>query len=486
MKPLHRSRGSASLAAWSLIALLGPACTPAGSEGNPPANTGGNGGSGSKTGGSSGGSGGSGGNSTQSGGTGGGSPGSGGAQAGGSGGGGAGGAGGEASGGAGGNGAVDATADSSNGSDASTPPSQGLGPWMGTDNVPPSANPPGGLKPEQVPMFISMGFDDGNLPDGVSWVATELAKLKNPAGKGQAATYDGTPVRVTFYDTSNYGSMGSAAPWKAAYMLGHELGNHTVSHSPGGRTWSEAMWTTEIKGCIDYHTGAAIAQKKEDIWGFRSPFLHYNGATMAVVKKLGFWYDCSIEEGVQPNQDGSNYLWPYTLDSGSPGNAAHPNPEVVKPTTWPKGLWEMPAYKVVLPPDSEAAKYGVPVGLRAKMKANQPNGIGINEGKITGLDYNLWANVAEGAYAFNKAEFVATLKYTLDQRLKGNRAPFLMGMHTYYYSSTYNMAPNANFTDRRAAVLEFLNWAVSTYPDVRVVTTKAVLDWIRNPVPLKQ
>jgi hypothetical protein len=330
-----------------------------------------------------------------------------------------------------------------------------------------------------------MGFDDGNYPDGVTWVSTEIAKLKNPPGTGQAATFDGTPARATFYDSSTYGpgvSPGGSGPaWKAAYVLGHELGNHTVLHAEGGRTWTEAMWTTEIKGCIDYHVGAPINQKKEDIWGFRSPFLHYNGATMAVVKKLGFWYDCSIEEGHQTDMDGTNYLWPYTLDTGSPGNATHPNPAVLKPTTWPKGLWEMPAYRVILPPDEDAAKYGVPVGLRAKMMAKNPAGVGIAQGKITGLDYNLWTD-----YGLNKAEFVATLKYSLDQRLKGNRAPFLMGMHTYNYAAAYTGPPNANVTERRAAVLEFLNWAIARDPDVRIVTTKAVLDWIRNPVALKK
>jgi peptidoglycan/xylan/chitin deacetylase (PgdA/CDA1 family) len=493
-KPSFRLSGRAlgNLTAAGLALLLAQACTPAsdsvggsggqsgtggkGSGGSSPAGSGGNSGSGGSS--ASGGNSGSGGNDASGGGSGAGSGGSTGSGGGGA------GSGGSASGGSSGTGG--AGSDAAAGPDAvSTTPPMGLGAWMGKDNVPPSKDPPGGLKPEQVPMFVSMGFDDNPFPDGVTWVATEFAKRKNPAGSGQAATFDGTSVRATFYDTSTYGGAAGAA-WKTAYMNGHELGNHTVTHAEGGRTRSEAAWTTEIKGCIDYHVGAAIGQKREDIWGFRSPFLHYNGATMAVVKTLSFWYDCSIEEGVQTDQDGSNYLWPYTLDSGSPGNAAHPNPEVVKPTTWPKGLWEMPAYKVVMPPDADAAKYGVPAGLRAKMKALHPDGIGINEAKITGLDYNLWAPAAVGAYNFTKAEFVATLKYSLDQRLKGNRAPLLMGMHSFYYSASYTEQTSTPLAERRAAVAEFLDWAIARDPDVRIVTTKAVLDWIRNPVPLKK
>ena len=39
------------------------------------------------------------------------------------------------------------------------------------------------------------------------------------------------------------------------------------------------------------------------------------------VKAAGFWYDCSIQEGTDLDQDGTNFFWPYTLDQGSPGHA---------------------------------------------------------------------------------------------------------------------------------------------------------------------
>jgi hypothetical protein len=242
--------------------------------------------------------------------------------------------------------------------------------------------------------------------------------------------------------------------------------------------FSVAGWTTEIKGCNDYLAGGAVGVKRSDLWGFRTPFLQYNANTFMAVKALEFWYDCSIEEGHQVDQDGTNYLWPYTLDSGSPGNATHPNLTPI--TTWPKGLWEMPAYRVIIPPDAEAAKYGVPTGLRAKLLARNPTRVSIKEGKITGLDYNLWYD-----FLVTKPEFVAITEYTLDQHRKGNRAPMLLGMHSAIYAKAdAEPLQQASVADRRAAVVEFLNYALK-YPDVRVVTTKAVLDWIRNPVPLQ-
>ena len=140
----------------------------------------------------------------------------------------------------------------------------------------------------------------------------------------------------------------------------------------------------------------------------------------------------------------------------------------------------MPAYRVIVPPDAEAPKYGIPAGLRDRLRTRLPDRVGIDQGKISGLDYNLWTD-----FGLTRAEVVAVLKYTLDLRRKGNRAPMLLGMHSFYYSTMYTQpVPSATLADRRAGVLEFLTWALSTYPDVRVVPTNAVLDWIRNPAPL--
>ena len=63
--------------------------------------------------------------------------------------------------------------------------------------------------------------------------------------------------------------------------------------------------------------------------------------------------------------------------------------------------------------------------------------------------------------------------------------PMLFGMHSKIYA-TADTEPltQASVADRRAGVVEFLRYAV-TIPEVRVVTTKAVLDWLRKPVPLQ-
>ena len=82
-----------------------------------------------------------------------------------------------------------------------------------------------------------------------------------------------------------------------------------------------------------------------------------------------------------------------------------------------------------------------------------------------------------------KAEFLATLKYTLDQRIAGNRAPFMFGAHTDYYSSKYTAVPNATVAERQQAIEEFIDYARAK-PMVRVRSNKEILEWVRNPVPL--
>ncbi len=349
--------------------------------------------------------------------------------------------------------------------DGGTPPSEcndGLGPWTGHDHVVASQSPPCGLSASQAPQFVSIGFDDNGQAAGMTWAVSMLE------GLGKA----------TFFCTTTY---AQAAPWKAAYMAGHEVGNHTVSHATN-RMADAARWMQELSDANAYLTGT-VGIPAAELIGFRTPFLEYNDATLATVHALGFHYDTSIEEGYEWDDnansgaggpmDGTNFYWPYTLDDRSPGHTTQ--------VEWGKGLveiephaglWELPVYAVIVPP-----------ALRATMATRQ-TWFDAEGGLITGFDYNLWAGTNVGGVAMTKAEFVATLKYTLDQRLAGNRAPFLFGAHTDYYVASWNgnATGTPSETDRRAAMEEFLAYAASK-PEVEITSYKAVLDWVRNPTP---
>ncbi|MBI2931727.1 MAG: hypothetical protein HYY16_08750, partial [Planctomycetes bacterium] len=69
-----------------------------------------------------------------------------------------------------------------------------------TDNMPPSTWPPGGLNVSEVPQFVILGVDDNWSEPGLTWWTVDLFQgMINPAGTGNAATYDGTSARASFY-----------------------------------------------------------------------------------------------------------------------------------------------------------------------------------------------------------------------------------------------------------------------------------------------
>ncbi|MEE9426345.1 MAG: polysaccharide deacetylase family protein [Methylococcales bacterium] len=378
-----------------------------------------------------------------------------------------------------------------------------------TDDQPYSQTPPHGLNPNQVPMFVSIGFDDNGVSGlegsggtgGLTWFLNYMRTKKNPAGTGNLLTYDSTPARVTFFNTSSYQEEWKSddpvyikRAWHTAMTAGHEIGNHTVDHSHGSN-FTLTQWLAEIGNTQVFLSkpfdpneqpgnssstsgmGADIAQ----LTGFRTPFLEYNDATFKALKQKGLTYDTSIEEGWHHLLDGTNYPWPYTLNSGSPGNQSmvddgFPNKT---PISSHAGLWELGVTPLIIPPDNITADYGIDSSIRDKVKINMP-WFDLAGGKITAFDWNIWAQAK-----LNKAETLATLKYTLDLRLQnGNRAPFMLGAHIGNFSSKKADLANQISVRERQEVLEaFITYALSK-PDVRIVPFNSIINWMRNPSPL--
>lgn len=368
----------------------------------------------------------------------------------------------------------------------------------------PSQNPPGGLKVSEVPQFVSFGFDDngytGLIPPndncGLEWALNAFRSRKNPQGKNNPATFDGTNCSATLYLTSDYavGTKYSLSPpelvkeaWNKAYRNGFEVGNHTNMH-PNGTEFTPEQWLAEIDECFDILTGdlpknAAADQaynpetgagiKREDIYGFRAPYLAYNNNLLKALKERGFLYDASIQEGFQKGITGANMYWPYSFDEG-----CHTDESIEKY----EGLWELPCYAVTVPPDDLCEKYGTPRGLRKKCFDIHQNGgvdpFDMEDGKITGLDWNLGA-----VFNMKKDEFLATLKYSLDLRLQGNRCPMIFGGHCDFYCPGFEFPPNMTAPERMEVIEEFLDFAL-TYPEVRIVNMKNLLDWLKNPQTL--
>ena len=100
------------------------------------------------------------------------------------------------------------------------------------------------------------------LQRGVNWAIGVFSALKNPAGKGNPATFDGTTARATFYNTSTY--TAAAGSWKAAYNAGFETGNHTINHLHGGTAdngmnFSAAGWTRRSRAASTTTSAAPSA-----------------------------------------------------------------------------------------------------------------------------------------------------------------------------------------------------------------------------------
>lgn len=347
-----------------------------------------------------------------------------------------------------------------------------------TGAVPYSQNPPGGLKPEQCPMFVSFGFDDNGFIDGINWFADMVRNKKNPAGSNNPKTFDNKPVRATFFITAGYGAENVVnvngqtaekviACWKGVAADGHEIANHTYKH-PHGASFNMQNWKDEMANANKFFN-EKLGLPQNSIKGFRTPFLEISTGTYEALKDLNFYYDCSVEAGYGSGWTGDGtdgmywwgmgdpktrkkLFWPYTLDNGpAPGVA-----DVVKPKISSlklNGLWELTVYTF----------------LRSS-----------GSGEITGFDFNLWKSVS------SSEEFYNTLKYNFDLQHGGNRCPFTVNAHTDYYSQ-YNADADsefkASYTDRRAAIEKFLNY-VMTFSDVRVVSYLDVISWMKQPTAL--
>jgi hypothetical protein len=233
-----------------------------------------------------------------------------------------------------------------------------------------------------------------------------------------------------------------------------------------------------VKGSDDNDTGIGI--DKSMIQSFRAPFLSYNANLFTAVEQNGFVFDSSVEEGYDWQQDGTNCYFPYTLDEGSPGNEYSRtfNPARESIGSHP-GLWEVPISIFVVPPDDKCAQYGAKIGLRDRCHGHRDY-FSVEDGKISGFDYNCLSE-----FQMSGDEFAATLKYTLDLRLTGNRAPFVIGAHTGIYAKEYDSDPVIQISEeeRRMAIESFLDYAL-TKPQVRVAAPSTVIEWMRSPKEL--
>jgi hypothetical protein len=345
-----------------------------------------------------------------------------------------------------------------------------------------SQSPPG-LHPLDVPQLVAVTFDDNFAPDGMAWATDFFRPLKNPGGAGLGSSFDGTPVRTSFFHNCVYlEDAGTRQAWKTAAQDGHETGNHTVNHAQGAAFTAE-QWTNEIAPCTSALSSAegGVGIASADVHGFRSPYLGYGPSLFGVLAQQGFSYDSSLQSCWGTQQDGKSCPWPYTLDEGSPDALDVTQKFGGATVTARPGLWEFPVSALVVPPDELAAQYGFTAGLRARVPTDMPAPSFYEPatGRIAGLDVTLFVDAGMAAN-----EVLATLKYTLDQRLEGNRAPLVFVAHTHVYTADYHAAAHApEASGRQGAIEDFVNYALSK-PVVRMRPVSDLVSWMEAPQPL--
>ena len=80
----------------------------------------------------------------------------------------------------------------------------------------------------------------------------------------------------------------------------------------------------------------------------------------------------------------------------------------------------------------------------------------------------------------DRAEFVATVKHTLDLRLRGNRCPLVFGLHSDIYSTGYDRLERSTVGDRQSALSETIEYALGQAP-VRMVAARELVSWLKAP-----
>lgn len=235
---------------------------------------------------------------------------------------------------------------------------------------------------------------------------------------------DSCPSAATFYVSHEWTDYGQV---QDLYSQGHEIASHTITHSHP--PFDLERWAREVVGQANLLADLGNVEPG-DIKGFRAPFLQTGGDTMfTVLKEFDFLYDSSLPSSVT-----SPRLWPYTLDQSPPHSCNLPP----CPTGSHPGIWEIP---MTVQQDDEGTHCPMLDGCRYQEDAES-------------IQRMLTRNFLE--------------HYT------SNKAPFPM----FYHAAWFKSKPH-----REEAVVKFLD-SIQALPDVYLVTSQQLLDWVKSPSPL--
>lgn len=303
-------------------------------------------------------------------------------------------------------------------------------------------------------MFVLLGSDDNIHAGGVEFFVNAFKGRVNPAGAGNAPTYDGTPALMSFYliGTDIFGPHIDDQEWRgqymAAYYAGHEIGNHgfhgLAADAPQGTV--ENWLNNWIAPTHEALVRMGIAP--EDIRGYRAAQDIVDPAMYEALIQAGYEYANSSTTNHHSNLPA---WWPGTLDNGWPGGAEWDDRDFGEN----QNIYEVPQTYAI--------------GTSAYCDGHWFESADNNTGQ----------------------DWLEDIKQTFLDLYDGNRAPLSLCLHSQVWGPVNTLARGgsdqltAELLERQNAMNEFLDWLLSgEFEDVRIVTHAQLLDWMKNPVAL--
>ncbi|KAK7101669.1 hypothetical protein V1264_020013 [Littorina saxatilis] len=290
----------------------------------------------------------------------------------------------------------------------------------------PGTDIPGGLSPKSTPQMVMLTFDDEVSAAYYGY----FQRLFRP-GRYNA---NGCPVRGCLFVSGSGTDYDLVYPM---YAMGMEIASHTLSHKFPHTWWATASYqeyVDEVEGMRKKLVSEASIPY-EAIKGFRVPFLQVGGDNMyKALYDNKFTYDTSMFTGSV--WEGSDPIWPFTLDYTVPEQFCQHKPCPVK--QYP-GLWEIPVQRW----------YGVD-GISCAM----PDGC-----------------TASG----DAEEDLEFLRSNFKRYYESNRAPLGIFVHARWFHSEHHLDALDRFIDE-----------LMSLEDVYIVTPIQVIEWMKNPTPVEE
>eukprot|EP01083_Nonionella_stella_P283508 965045_1 len=196
---------------------------------------------------------------------------------------------------------------------------------MTTNNRAKSAVPPSNMAAKDIPMFVTITFDDA-LHGGAYAETQQILNHQNRNNE---------QIPLVYFVSNEYSDYKLI---QDRYLQGCEIATHTVTHTTNPHSTISKLYH-EIKHSrelISTHADIPI----NSINGFRAPFLETSDNMFKVLNGLNpqYLYDSSITSSLNEN---NLFDWPYTYDIYDPNSIVWVG-ETPKQSY--KGLWEMQMY----------------------------------------------------------------------------------------------------------------------------------------------